>query len=79
MNFECERGSTVNAWLWLKTALGIRTAELSFVGEVYTGFWWEDLRERNHFGDPGIDGRIILRWNFSKWHVGYGLDRAGLV
>jgi len=25
----------------------------------------------------GVDGRIILRWIFRKWDVGYGLDRAG--
>jgi len=31
-------------------------------GEVYTGFWWGNLRERDHLGDPGIDGGIILRW-----------------
>jgi hypothetical protein len=24
--------------------------------------------------DPGFDGRIILRWFFRKWDVGYGLD-----
>jgi len=33
-------------------------------GEAYTGFWWGTLRERDHFGDPGIDGTIILRWIF---------------
>ena len=22
------------------------------------------------FGDPGVDGRIILRWIFRKWDVG---------
>jgi hypothetical protein len=27
------------------------------------------MRERNHLGDPGLDRRIILRWNFKKWDV----------
>jgi hypothetical protein len=27
--------------------------------------------------DPGLDGRIILRWIFRKWDVGHGLDRSG--
>jgi hypothetical protein len=35
-------------------------------GEVYTGFWWGNMRERGHWGDPDIDGRIILRWIFRK-------------
>jgi hypothetical protein len=35
-------------------------------GEVCTGFWWENLRERDHWGDPGVDGRIILRRIFRK-------------
>jgi hypothetical protein len=39
-------------------------------GEVCTGFWWGNLRERDHLQDPGIDGRIILRWIFRKWDVG---------
>jgi len=25
-----------------------------------------NLRERDHLGDPGVDGRIILRWIFRK-------------
>jgi hypothetical protein len=27
----------------------------------YSGFWWENLRKGDHLGDPGVDGRIILR------------------
>jgi hypothetical protein len=27
---------------------------------------------RNHLGDPGVDGRIILKWMFKTW-VG-GMD-----
>jgi hypothetical protein len=29
-------------------------------GEVCTGFWWGNLMERGHWGDPGIDGTIIF-------------------
>jgi hypothetical protein len=42
-------------------------------GEAYTGFWWGNLRERNHLEDPGIDGRIISRCTFRKWDV-RGMD-----
>ena len=43
-------------------------------GEVCTGFWLGNLRERDHWGDPDVDGRIILRWIFRKWEgvVGNG-------
>jgi hypothetical protein len=30
-------------------------------GEVCIGFWWGNLRERDHLGDPGVNGRIILK------------------
>jgi hypothetical protein len=32
---------------------------------------------RNHSGDPGVGGRIILRWIIRKWDVGFGLDQTG--
>jgi hypothetical protein len=46
-------------------------------GEVRTGFWWGSLRERDHWEDPDVDGRIILRWIFRKWEgiVGNGWSR----
>jgi hypothetical protein len=34
--------------------------------------------ERDHLGDPDVDGRIILRRIFRKWDVG-GMDRIELA
>jgi hypothetical protein len=31
-----------------------------------------NLRERDHLGDPGIDGRIILKCICKKWAGGGG-------
>jgi hypothetical protein len=41
----------------------------------YTDIWWGDLEERQHLGDVGIDGKIILKliimggraWTFFVW------------
>jgi hypothetical protein len=37
---------------------------------VCTGFWWGNLRKRDNWGDPDVDGMIILRRIFRKWDVG---------
>jgi hypothetical protein len=50
---------------------------------VYTGFWWESLRERDHWGDPDVGRRIILRGIFKKWEgvvgTGWSWLRIGQV
>jgi len=38
--------------------------------EPSTGFWWGNLKEKDHLGDAGLVGRIILGWIFRKWNVG---------
>jgi hypothetical protein len=32
--------------------------------DLCTGFGWGSLRERDHWGEPDVDGRIILRGIF---------------
>jgi hypothetical protein len=50
-------------------------ASSTYCGEerVHTGVWWGSLKENDHLGDPGVDGRLILRRIFRKWNVG-GMD-----
>ena len=33
---------------------------------MYKGFWWGNLRERDHLGVLGVNGRIILKFIFKK-------------
>ena len=35
-------------------------------GEGYTGLRWGNLKQRDHWRDLGVDGKIILRWIFRK-------------
>jgi hypothetical protein len=39
-------------------------------GEAYTGFRRGNLKERDHLGEPDVDGTLILSWIFKKWDVG---------
>ena len=48
----------------------IKARIIKWVGHVACtgrGFWWGNLRERDHLEEPGIDGTIILRGIFRKW------------
>ena len=46
-------------------------------GVAYTRFWWGNLRERVHLGDPDVEGRVKLKWILGSVMLGYGLDRDG--
>ena len=45
-------------------------------GEVRTGFWWGNLRERDLFEYLGIDGEVMLKWTFNNLD---GEAWAGLI
>ena len=44
-------------------------------GRGCIGSWWVNRRERDHWGDLGIDGWIILGWISGMWAC--ELDGAG--
>jgi len=46
--------------------------------DVCIGCWWEILRERGHWGDQDVDGRVILRWIFRKLEGVVGTGRSWL-
>jgi hypothetical protein len=29
---------------------------------MHIAFWWESQKERDHYGDLNLGGRIILKW-----------------
>jgi hypothetical protein len=49
----------------IKSKRMIWAGHIARVGEGRR-FWWVNLRERHHWGEPGVDGRIILRRIFKK-------------
>jgi hypothetical protein len=53
-----------------KNEMGGACCACGWRGEVCTGFWWGNRRERDRWGDRGVDGRIMLGWIFRKWYVG---------
>jgi hypothetical protein len=38
---------------------------------MHTGFWWENLRDRDNLEDIGIGWNIILKWIFKNWWLAW--------
>jgi hypothetical protein len=55
-------------WAWHVARMGR--------GQVHTGFWWGNLKERGHLEDPGMAGRIIVIWISG---IGMGGAWTGLI
>jgi hypothetical protein len=35
-----------------------------------TGFWWESPKEKDHFEDQGVDGKMGSKWILRRLAVG---------
>ena len=53
---------------WRRMRWAVHVARMGRLA-VHTGFCWRNLRERDHLGDPGVDGKIVLRWIFRIWDI----------
>jgi len=38
-------------------------------GEVRVGFWWGNLRERDHLKNVGVDGGEYQKGNLIGWEI----------
>jgi hypothetical protein len=43
---------------------------------VHTGFWWGNLKEKDHQENLGTDKSTILKWILKKWD--WSMDRIDL-
>jgi hypothetical protein len=60
-------------FMYVTTLSDLRSWRVLWKGEVCTGCWWGNLRKRGHWGDPDVDGMIILKWIFRKLEGWWGL------
>jgi hypothetical protein len=46
-------------------------------GEMNAGICWEKPEGMKPLVNPGVHGRIILKWILEEWDGGHGLDLSG--
>ena len=70
---ECRRHIVRNFMVYVSVYV-IRSRRMTWVGhvvceweerEVHIGFWWGNLRDKDHLEDLGVE-RIVLTWIFEK-------------
>jgi len=52
----------------------VHVARMGYRIDVYRILVGKPEGERDNLKDPGVDGRIILKWIFRNWDWGHGLD-----
>ena len=57
-----------------KNELGEACNTYGGVGEIHTGVWWRNLRERDHLKQQFVNKRIILKRIFERYDWVRGLD-----
>ena len=68
-----EPSPSLNSNLLGNTCIVMRWAgHVALMGEEWgcIGCWWGNRRERDHWGDLGVDVWIILGWISRRWDVG---------
>jgi len=62
-----------------ESTTGLKVSELEYGLDMWRvwvrrrgciGSWWGNRRERDHWGELGVDGWIILGWISRRWDVG---------